>query len=154
MWTDERHEAVKARCKAASVGPWREREDFDYYLGGTYVVDKDGEKICLLFCDETDFVAEARTDLPDALAEIERLKRKSVRLCAEVGRLHIMLYEAQTQREEMQAQRDRLMNALCGRSESVAEAAKAYRTLIREGYMPVTLEAIADALDAILEEDA
>ena len=55
---------------------------------------------------------------------------------------------------EVRAQRDILLNALCGRSPSVAEAAAAYRTLIAVSDIPVTIEAIADALDAIAEHEA
>ena len=78
-WTPERHEAAKARCDAASPGPWSNI----YYEARCQMVSAvtqgrirrrvantsgnlDGEA-------NATFIAEARTDLPDALAEIERL---------------------------------------------------------------------------------
>jgi len=59
-WTRARHGQAKARCKAASKGPWLDL----------------GEWLCVRHMNRGDrvFIEHARTDLPDALAEIERLQ--------------------------------------------------------------------------------
>jgi len=83
-WTQERHETAKARCEAATSGPWVLSPPLCGPDGqGVYQLSSGGP-----ICDVGDpyprgenrpqenmeFIAEARTDLPDALAEIERLQ--------------------------------------------------------------------------------
>ena len=80
-WTTERHAAVKARCDAATPGPWAVRK----FRGMTVSVAGDGVPVVSLNWDESGdialelsaanatFIAEVRADLPDAMAEIERL---------------------------------------------------------------------------------
>jgi hypothetical protein len=53
-WTDERHAAARARCEAATEGPWRRQMPA--------------------------FIASARSDLPAALDEIERLRARVTEL--------------------------------------------------------------------------
>lgn len=87
-------ERVKAYCAAATPGPWTDY-DGDWFIGGTepedrvhvtgIVVDPDvgRDTKCILLSTNYDlepeladvvFVASARTDLPAAVAEIERLR--------------------------------------------------------------------------------
>jgi hypothetical protein len=100
MLSDQRITEMKSRIDAATPGPWSwdECPQHDrawgkamYALGwfdnGTPVsiilpdtVDSvDHETWSLLFVvpDDADFIAHAREDLPDALAEIERLKAEN-----------------------------------------------------------------------------
>lgn len=78
-WTPERHAAAKERCERATPGPWTEQYEYD----GKYTVfmalhahgnpwEREKENVT--------FAAHARTDLPDALAEIERLQAEIKRL--------------------------------------------------------------------------
>lgn len=93
-------EAMKARCEAASVGPWsddvvdfKDCEALKFGTSWLYMRDEnqsvyegcaeDGVEItgcdCLGECkasqrDDLRFIAHARTDLPRCIAEIERLQ--------------------------------------------------------------------------------
>lgn len=79
-WTKERIEAAEKRCEKATDGPWLGDEDIAYDI-----VDSHGEAIADVWSgtDDTVFIAAARTDLPDALAEI---KAAAVALDAEISR--------------------------------------------------------------------
>ena len=90
-WTTERHAAVKARCDAATPGPWahmRQNKEGRDVSRGTVRPEADDMPALAECCSQTTklgergaydwesnaaFIAEARADLPDALAEIERL---------------------------------------------------------------------------------
>lgn len=85
-WTPARHAEARARCEAATAGPWTalERMRADHPMrervivqhgvhGGTVVVRPEGVERAFAYEDLV-FVAAARTDLPDALAEIARLR--------------------------------------------------------------------------------
>ena len=74
-WSTERHEAAKARCAAATPGPWIVTEA--RHVGGEWNVDcvHMGGPLRPLK-ENAEFSAMARDDLPDALAEVERLKRE------------------------------------------------------------------------------
>ena len=100
MLSDERIREIKERCEKATKGPWTPgREDMQSYDGATgqpfssVYADDDraglhmGHKLPLVIAriDGKDieaeeeksnarFIAHARTDIPDLLAEIERLR--------------------------------------------------------------------------------
>ncbi len=72
---------IKARCEAASEGPWRfsmEREIYeadifdsnDYLLARAEFYESKKQ-----IDDNANFIAHARQDLPDCTAEIERLQK-------------------------------------------------------------------------------
>ena len=77
--TDLELEEMRDRCNAASTGPW------EACLDGWTVRDVHGIHVCSTRSDDNDveqevddqdFIAHARTDLPAALDEIERLKKE------------------------------------------------------------------------------
>lgn len=82
-WTEERQEAAQARCDAATKGPWE--RDLFYVCAEVEGGRPGGEVIIQCLPTATgirnrkrddanaEFIAHARTDLPDALAEIKRL---------------------------------------------------------------------------------
>lgn len=73
-WTNERHEAARARCEAATEGPWDDQPD---WTGTARIVLNADDEILwdgLVGDPDGPFIAHARTDLPDALDEIERLR--------------------------------------------------------------------------------
>ena len=82
--TPARLSQINARCEAATEGPW---EDFQscqnaisIYFGDppqeicSYVTDAVSCKFPVRIRSNMNFIAHARQDLPDCLAEIERLK--------------------------------------------------------------------------------
>ena len=92
---------IKARCEAATPGPWVDRlRDFEcldgYGLESHPTVETNGKTVCVLcereFDDDNDeadavFIAHARQDIPDLLAEVERLRKRAERLRAGVKSL-------------------------------------------------------------------
>jgi hypothetical protein len=81
-WTPERHAQAKARCEAAADGPWDVDSPFSdspYVVAVTDPADALSNYAIVAKLQETNdanFIAHARTDLPDALAEIERLQKE------------------------------------------------------------------------------
>lgn len=82
-WTKARHDAAKQRCEAATRPPWIHVHDVDGDEDGIYdtyyvtdcVMDADGYHLhSASSTTDAAFIAKSRTDLPDALAEIERLQ--------------------------------------------------------------------------------
>lgn len=83
-------QAARARCDAATPGPWKWETTNDYHalvqVGGLNILDVDGyegEGGYEGDVPDEDFIAHARTDLPAALdeldakdAEIERLREQ------------------------------------------------------------------------------
>lgn len=80
-WTKDRHAAARKACEAATSGPWEwDGKPWDYphdqeapWLRCSHGAVVNGE----IECGEHDasFIAAARTDLPAALDEIERLTK-------------------------------------------------------------------------------
>ncbi len=86
--TTQELEAIKARCEAATPGPW------EFYEGGTYVMRlvEETNHLVTCVCDvlldpevrgkrprgtssaNGAFIAHARTDVPALVAEVERLR--------------------------------------------------------------------------------
>lgn len=88
-WTPEIEERAKEVESAATCGPWSVAEDQNEHNGIPWVVgikgkDSDGLDEWVVDCrdvggegitpDDADFIAAARTIIPSALAEIERLR--------------------------------------------------------------------------------
>lgn len=86
-WSIERHAEARKRCDAATAGPWtsigEHREDNPN--GDDCVVDEAGNMVVHYTGAHNSFgpkeceanahmIAESRSDLPDALDEIERLR--------------------------------------------------------------------------------
>jgi len=85
-WTKERIEAAEKRCEKATAGPWWRGDTDDNPAGEgdcVYVGERDVIATELPSEDDATFIAHARTDLPDALAEI---KAAAVALDAEISR--------------------------------------------------------------------
>ncbi len=86
MMTNDQLQQIKARCDAATRGPWKYHTDIGkkYYIHSpTYGV----RDFCCLtsgFEREADavFVTEARQDIPDLLQEVERLRAEVERFRA------------------------------------------------------------------------
>jgi len=78
-------EAIRARAEAATPGPWKfgsncivtDNDDVLY----TYVDRAPDDDECWISCmdikpEDADFIAHAREDIPDLLAEVERLQER------------------------------------------------------------------------------
>lgn len=79
--TDEQLAEIRARCEAATPGPWRslvEGRDFD--SGSSFIdtplADERGQGIEVSGATDADqdFMAAARQDVPDLLSEVDRLR--------------------------------------------------------------------------------
>lgn len=66
--TPERIEELRSLCNAATPGPWVQQ-------GSNVIAPETGEDVAY-YCAmrDAEFIAAARTALPEALAEIERLR--------------------------------------------------------------------------------
>jgi hypothetical protein len=70
-------DAIRQRCDQATSGPWKSYvEGRDHDSGSSFIMTsgKDIELSGATVADQ-DFIAHARQDVPQLLAEIERLKR-------------------------------------------------------------------------------
>lgn len=93
-WTQGRHEAARAACDAATDGPWEAQAttvqkapfDRDSVLNDIAVMRGHPQWLA-----NAEFIALARTELPAALAEIERLDGRLTRACMEIGELRQQL---------------------------------------------------------------
>lgn len=78
---NERLKEISARCEAATEGPWLRRENVEdmltVFVSNTRIAETSR---CNLLVNQmlrnADFIAHARQDLPDCLAEIERLNKR------------------------------------------------------------------------------
>ncbi len=69
-------EAIRQRCDRATPGPWKSYvEGRDHDSGSSFIMTsrEDIELLGASVADQ-DFIAHARQDIPQLLAEIERLK--------------------------------------------------------------------------------
>jgi hypothetical protein len=80
--TDEELAALKARCEAATPGPWKPYiEGRDHVSGSSFIMTGEGvtrgEDIELTGAAEADydFIAHARQDIPRLLEEVERFRK-------------------------------------------------------------------------------
>lgn len=77
--TDEQLAEIKARCEAATPGPWTNRRDRRVIRTTRYVSDVIAHVEQQPYNDYVhfqngDFIAHARTDIPALVAEVERLR--------------------------------------------------------------------------------
>jgi len=83
--TDEELDEIKARCDAATPGPWVEERDED----SLQAIVSGEEDVIGAWCDpgggdfgpaisdeDASFIAHAREDIPALLAEVERLRKR------------------------------------------------------------------------------
>lgn len=89
MLSEERLQGIQKRCEAATPGPWRHTyKDCSHFMSSDFI-DRhgDGMGVGLVACDinqpnadlyateaDMEFIAYARQDIPELLAEIERLQ--------------------------------------------------------------------------------
>jgi len=69
-------DAIRQRCDQATPGPWKSYvEGRDHDSGSSFIMTS-GEDIELIRASvaDQDFIAHARQDIPQLLAEIQRLK--------------------------------------------------------------------------------
>ena len=95
--TPDELKAIKARCEAATEGPWRAIRDTGVRNDGGYVVFSKAKPSHYLGQDERyereigewhgnlEFIAHARKDLPDCIAEIEQLIAALEDVCYQFG---------------------------------------------------------------------
>jgi hypothetical protein len=83
--TSEELEAIRARCDAATSGPWKSFvEGRDHTSGDSFIMTPTGgtrgnggiELLGATVADQ-DFIANARQDIPRLLDEIERLRKSA-----------------------------------------------------------------------------
>jgi hypothetical protein len=72
-------EAIKARCDAATDGPWKIRRRFDWVVldpyGDSVISGDDGPSEAFhLDLADAEFIAHAREDVPRLVGEVERLR--------------------------------------------------------------------------------
>jgi len=78
--TDEQLAAIRARCEAATPGPWNwGRDDVPnrpdiYHLTATWITECENYPDVTVAVPDLDFIARARQDVPALLAEVERLR--------------------------------------------------------------------------------
>ena len=80
--TDAELAAIKARCEAATPGPWKPYiEGRNHWSGSSFIMTGEGatrgEDIELTGATEADydFIAHARQDIPRLLEEVEGLRK-------------------------------------------------------------------------------
>lgn len=99
-WSKQRHAAAREMCDKATPGPWTIGDGWRGTAHGVRTESVHSEdpqddlsKVCAVErgfepgMDDAAFIAHARTDLPDALAEIERLRGALERACYALGGL-------------------------------------------------------------------
>ena len=117
--TEERLAEIKARCEAATPGPWRFSEAHEWQEGdgpfddwgadiqrdadGDDVVvggaqDEQGGAVGVLRNEDAEFIAASREDVPWLLTEVERLERRVRYLEHDRQILEKGLYEANVER--------------------------------------------------------
>ena len=76
--TDEKLEDIKQRYKRTTPGPWKSFiEGRDCESGSSFIrTAKEDIYLSGATTEDQDFIANARQDIPDLIAEIERLKFK------------------------------------------------------------------------------
>lgn len=92
--TPERLAEIKARADAATKGPWKVAEqDLECWIAGPTVVQNQEGAFAR---PNAAFIAHAREDIPDLLAEVERLKSKTEDRVTELARkYHAMCFGAE-----------------------------------------------------------
>lgn len=91
--TPERLAEIKTRCDKAVGGPW-EVEVSHWATAIAYLAEHEGKTILLTaprHYSTSEFITHARQDIPDLLAEVERLRRENDELHDNLERLEEML---------------------------------------------------------------
>ncbi len=84
--TPEELDAMDAKEKAATPGPWRNSEEY----GHASILVGEGSLIChgpdmeKFYCQDLDFIAASRDFVPKAIAEIRRLRSEKEALRAPI----------------------------------------------------------------------
>lgn len=97
---EKRINEIRARCDAATPGPWRMiHESENYYHRPYCTVPRDGNNnsVCQSFATRENkslvangiFIAHARQDIPWLLGELEKAQREICRLCEELADLEM-----------------------------------------------------------------
>lgn len=76
MITQERINQIRVRLQLATPGPWKSFIEGRDHFGGSSIVRTSGEDLEILGAtgEDIDFIAHARQDVPELLAEVERLR--------------------------------------------------------------------------------
>lgn len=74
--SDEELAAIRARCEAATPGPWKSYVEGRDHTSGSSFIMTTGEDIELSGATiaDQDFIAHAREDVPRLLEEVQRLR--------------------------------------------------------------------------------
>lgn len=84
-------EAIKARCKVATPGPWYTSADDSNKIPKVFYEDLHLRKRRALAYglsnDDQEFIAHARTDVPALVAEVEILRAALAEAVCEIGEL-------------------------------------------------------------------
>lgn len=139
-------DAIEARANAATEGPWWRREGHAEIDGQNYAeVLIPGRVECGSYCyggtstiegDRLDadlaFIAHARADVPDLVAEVRRLRER-----AEAHAVTVQQAVAvERQRDEARAEVERLTGAL-GAIAALPSASKPVRDTVRDALLDV-----------------
>jgi hypothetical protein len=75
--SDEDLEEIKKRCVAATPGPWKSYVEGREEMSGSDFIMTEGEDIYLSGATvaDQDFITHARQDIPNLVAEVERLRK-------------------------------------------------------------------------------
>ena len=76
--TDDDLKQIAARCEIATAGPWRSWVEGRDHTSGSSFISTSGEDIELVATNvaDQDFMAAARQDVPNLLAEVTRLRAR------------------------------------------------------------------------------
>ena len=102
--SDERLAGIEARAKAATPGPWC-TDSWEIYQGAEYTAGAEwlGETCRAGEMDgsraDAEFVAAARTDVPELLAEVQRMRAELADFSGRVNELESRLCECEPVRE-------------------------------------------------------
>ena len=132
--SDERLAEIRERCDKATQGPWEleikgadaaplvivwarypHREGLHrHFITYTEYGEKPDPDVLQRNSDNYAFIAAARTDMPDLLAEVERLRAENQALEAEVTRLYARNAELEEQNGRLRAMVDNVVGQTAG----------------------------------------
>jgi hypothetical protein len=109
-------EEIKARAAAATPGPWKSKINGNTVR--SYGIISQTRKICSAISTLTadaEFIAHARTDIPDLIAEVERLQSLCQKLIGEEGifqEKEALIENLRSDNARLQAENKRLTSIL------------------------------------------
>jgi hypothetical protein len=126
--TDAELDAIEARCRAATSGPWGFRplvaiESAAREVVGIDWITEDTADLALRDEDGA-FIAAARTDVPALVAEVRRLREQ---VAADTHNMGYMLPALIEERNEAREQRDAARAEVARLSEALDAAARVVR---------------------------